>query len=68
MRRRTLLEIILGGVFGAVLGGIITVLLLFFWTNHWLAFSLTILGAMAGIWRGDQALYGLMRMVSWLPG
>jgi len=62
------LEAVLGGVFGAVLGGIITFLLLFSGTDHWLIWLPTILGALAGLWKGDRALFGLMKLIGWFPG
>lgn len=67
MRKRSGLEVILGAVFGAVLGGVVTFSLLFS-TVHWLIYSPMIVGAVAGLWKGDRALLRIMKLVSWYPG
>lgn len=68
MRGRTGLEVILGAVFGAIIGGILTISLLFSGTAHWLIYSPMIVGAVAGLWKGDRALLRIMKLVSLYPG
>jgi len=67
MHRRSTLEIGLGGLFGALLGGIITVSLLFTGIGHWLVWLPIPAGALAGIWKGDRGLRGLIRMLKLTP-
>ena len=62
-----MLEITLGGIFGAVLGGIITVSLLFSGTGNWVIWLPIVAGALAGLWKGDRALFALMRLVGLSP-
>ncbi len=66
MRKRTMLEMSLGGIFGAVLGGIVTISLLFSGVGHWLVLLPMMFGGIAGFWKGDRALYRMMRLVPWL--
>ena len=61
MHRRSMFERILGGIFGTVLGGLITVCL-FTEIEHWAVFLPMILGAVAGLWKGDRALFGIVRL------
>jgi hypothetical protein len=68
MRRRSTLEALLGGVFGGVLGGIITVALMFLGIGHRLVVLPLVLGAFAGLWKGDRALFLMMKVVGWFPG
>jgi len=61
--RRSKLEIVLGGAFGALLGGVLTVSLLFYGIGHWMVWIPIIAGALAGAWKGDRAIFGLLRLV-----
>ena len=57
------METVLGGIFGGALGGILTVSLLFSGTGHWVIWIPIIAGALVGLWKGDRALRGLIRML-----
>lgn len=55
-------------MFGAALGGLLTFLLVFSWTDHWLVWLPTIFGGLVGLWKGDRALFGLLKVIGWFPG
>jgi hypothetical protein len=61
VRKRTIFERVLGAIFGAVLGGLLTLAcgVVF---EHWAVFLPMGLGALAGFWKGDRALFAMMRL------
>ena len=68
MHNRTVLERILGGFFGAALGGILTVSLFLSGTAHWVIYVPMALGALAGYWKGDRALVRMAKLLRWVGG
>lgn len=64
--RRSVLEIVLGGVFGALLGGILTVALVLVGIGNWVIWVPVVAGAAVGLWQGDRGLFGLMRLAGFL--
>ncbi len=67
MPSRMRLEPILAGVVGALLGGLLSLVLLFTLPYWGLLLGLPVLlGGLAGYLFGDRAILGIARILSWL--
>jgi hypothetical protein len=67
MRKRTLLERSLAALVGGMLGGLMTLWLFGFpITMHWVIWTPIPIGVLAGYWRGDRGIRGLIKVVRFM--
>ena len=61
MRKPTLLERSLAAIVGGLIGGFITLSIAFSSTTwHWLMWTPILIGVLAGYWRRDRGIKGLL--------